>query len=111
MKKLINVDTGEVLTLSDEDKQFGGEWGRLQNEKKAVFVDVPDGEHPDDCDVVLGPIPILTVNAQKKADRLAVKKDDDDRIILIKSVKSASSVDELKEVLIALIEHMFGEIK
>lgn len=35
--KLLNIETNEILTYADEEISFGGPWGWLQQEGKAVW--------------------------------------------------------------------------
>lgn len=71
MKALIDKVKNVILVRSlDGPTTFGGEWGEMVQKGDAALVDYPAGEEPEDFDVVSG---VLTLNAAKKAARLASK--------------------------------------
>jgi hypothetical protein len=75
MPALYVDNTGNILCAASEPIQFGHPWGDLQREGKAAWLDVPEGEHPDDCFGVPGPVPALAVDPEKSAARKVKEQD------------------------------------
>lgn len=112
MKVFIDVKTGKSLCKGLEAQVFKGyPWRDMQEKGEAVWVDVPEGEHFEDCVFVVTPVPHLEVVAEKSAERKKKAKDKADRKAALDAIDHTKklSADDLDTAVRAWLADRKGE--
>jgi hypothetical protein len=99
--KLFIDNTGKVLCSAREAIQFGHPWGDLQAKGEATWLDVPEGEHVDDCTFVARPTPRLVVDAAKSAARKAEERERAQRKAALDAIDYTTPLSEDDRDLVA----------
>lgn len=109
MKKLVNINTEEILMQSEQEITLGGLWGDLIASGNALWLDVPTGEDPLDVDYSPTPSPNLIVNVSRKSARAASQTATTTRKVRLAThnANAATNVPELR----AIVQDLLDEIR
>jgi hypothetical protein len=109
MNVLIEVSTGKILTVGASDT-YGGPWGQMLASGAAKISVVPDNESPSDIVVIDG---VATIDAAKKAERLALAQQQENLLQKLKAIKKAdlTDLDKCADAIIDLAKVVRRSIK
>jgi hypothetical protein len=104
---LVDVSAQKILTASSSAHEVGGEWGRFVSSGRAKWVTAPDLPVSD---LLVAADGSVSEDPVKKADKEAKAQAKAERVSLIKSIKKAPTLAEVKKILAAFFEEQGYEL-